>query len=104
MKSDFEIYEDRYAAHAREQRVGPRAGIFLLHGRYHVANHLSLLARTLVADGAIHVASVTFDGISGGREAAGGSVPSGAVRLADLHPLPSRGAAQGPAESLPSHN
>lgn len=97
-KPEFEIYEDRYAADAHEQRVGPRAGIFLLHGRYFVANHATGRAAALVAQGALHVASVTFDGVTGGRESAGGTAAAYPLRLADVQPLSTRAAAVGPVE------
>lgn len=89
-KPEFEIYEDRFAADADEQRVGPCAAIFLLHGHYFVANHATMRARALAEQGALHVASVTFDGVTGGRETAGGSAAALPLRLADVQPLPSR--------------
>lgn len=92
-KPEFEIYEDRFAADAHEQRVGPRAGIFLLHGRFFVANHATMRSRALVEQGALCVASVTFDGVTGGRESAGGSAAALPVRLGDVQPLPVRGGA-----------
>ena len=97
-KPEFEIYEDRYAVDAHEQRVGPRAGIFLLHGRWFVANHATLRAAALAEQGALHVASVTFDGYTGGREVSGGTPAPLPLHLADVAPLQPRGAARARVE------
>ena len=66
------LVPDSYYEHRRRSvrwRAGnlPAAGIYLLDGEYHVAIHGSAEERRLQRDGALAVASVTFDGA--GREA-----------------------------------
>lgn len=79
------IHEDRDSL-IHEQRVDPRAGIFLLAGVFHVANFASRAEARLREGGALLVATVTFDGSTTDRPVAGADGP----RLADLLPVPPR--------------
>jgi hypothetical protein len=62
MKSYTLDFQDPHSAFDTAQGVAPRAGIFLLEGRYHVAAPLTSAERRLLELGAIAVATVRFDG------------------------------------------
>ncbi|HET6230826.1 MAG TPA: hypothetical protein VFE05_12205 [Longimicrobiaceae bacterium] len=55
-------FQDPHSAFDTAQGVAPRAGIFLLEGRYHVAAPMTSAERRLLDLGAIAVATVRFDG------------------------------------------
>ena len=86
MKQDFLIYEDPDALRRGEQRVGERAGIYLLDGRYQVANYASRAAAHLREAGAVLVATLGFSASEAEREIGGGGPGS----IGRVHPLPGR--------------
>lgn len=89
--------EDRLADHAHERRLGAPAGIFLLDGGFHVANHGSRAALRLLDRGALLVADLLFDPRAAEREVSGGAPPPRGVTLCELSPLHARGTvAHGP--------
>jgi hypothetical protein len=90
-EEDRLIYEDRDAL-IHEQRVEPRAGLFLLAGTFHVANYASRAEARLRERGALLVATVTFDGSAADQPSADAAGP----RLADLAPVPARAYARQP--------
>jgi|GEM_PF-2478090 len=73
MKPDPIEQEDRSAAYADERGVGPRADLFLLDGRYHVANQRSRTERRLLELGALRVATLVFEPAAARREVSGGA-------------------------------
>ncbi|HEX2094998.1 MAG TPA: hypothetical protein VHG28_21545 [Longimicrobiaceae bacterium] len=87
MRSEPLDYLDQSAVFADERGVGPRAGIFLLDGRFHVANHWSRAERLLLDRGAVLVASLVFDGVEAERMVSGGSRRPPGSRSPALHPL-----------------
>ncbi|HEX2203948.1 MAG TPA: hypothetical protein VHG91_11645 [Longimicrobium sp.] len=98
MKPDF-LYEDedRLADYAQERRLGAPAGIFLLDGGFHVANHGSRAALKLLDRGALLVANLLFDPRSAEREVSGGAPAPRGASFVDVSPLHARGTvAQGP--------
>lgn len=61
MKPEVQHLEAAFADSSWISSVELGAGIFLLDGRTHLAGHSSPAARSLVARGALLVASVRFD-------------------------------------------
>lgn len=92
-QEDRLIYEDRDAL-IHEQRVDPRAGIYLLAGDFHVANFASRAEARLRERGALLVATLTFDGSTADRPVS--AYDDRGPRLADLRPLPARSLAKQP--------
>jgi hypothetical protein len=94
MKPDRTEHQDRSASYAEERGVGARAGVFLLDGRYHVANHASRAERRLTEMGALRVATLVFDAGQARREVSGGATPpyafSAPARITPLTPMPHR--------------
>jgi hypothetical protein len=74
-------YEERVRVPVRVRGVIPPAGIYLIAGRYELATHHSEAERLLREAGALHVASVTFDGRQAAALTGGGA---GDPRFADL--------------------
>lgn len=56
-------YEDRVQAPVRARGTLPAAGVYLAGGRFEVAAHHSTAERRLLDDGALLIASVSFDGL-----------------------------------------
>lgn len=83
MKSIKLEYEDQSSALVWAEGVGGRAGIFLLDGRCHVATERSPAERRLRESGAIHVATLTFDGSHADRR---GGAASEDLRLDPIAP------------------
>jgi len=86
VKQDFLIYEDQDALYRGERRLGERAGIYLLDGGFHVANHASRDALHLREAGAILVATLTFSESEAEREVGGGAPGS----IDRVRPIPTR--------------
>src|SRR5688572_17655776 len=95
-------YEDLSPEIAEQQRVGRPAGVYLLEGRYHVANRASAAERGLLARGALLVAGLVFRTGAAERAVSGGS-PAPAGRATALVPLLNREAA-GAIRPSPSDN
>lgn len=74
-------YEERVRVPVRVRGVIPPAGIYLVAGRYELATHHSEADRLLREAGALHVATVTFDGRPAVSATGGGA---GDPRFADL--------------------
>lgn len=83
----------------RRRGLGPRAGVFLLAGRYEVVERFGLSERRLRARGALLVADLVFDPGEAERDVAGGTAGPRPPRLA---PLPVREAAGRPP--VPTRN
>lgn len=66
-------FEDNDPYRLGEQRLGEPAGIFLLAGRFHVANYTSRAAAELREQGALLVATLCFDPAQANRFVSGGS-------------------------------
>jgi hypothetical protein len=63
-KDEFDShYEDRVQAPVRARGTLPAAGVYLASGRFEVAAHHSAAERRLLDNGALLVASVSFDGL-----------------------------------------
>lgn len=73
MKHDPTEQQDQSAYYAEERGVGARAGVFLLEGRYHVANHRSGAERRLLDGGALLVATLVFEPAEARRAVSGGA-------------------------------
>ncbi|HYW06745.1 MAG TPA: hypothetical protein VE913_07305 [Longimicrobium sp.] len=86
MKQDFLIHEDQDGLYRGERRLGERAGIYLLDGGFHVANHASRDALHLREAGAILVATLTFSESEAERAVSGGAPGS----IDRVQPLPTR--------------
>jgi hypothetical protein len=85
-----EIEDLRYDRRA-ERRVGLPAGIFVLDGRYHVANHGTGAALELLDLGAVLVADLLFDPAGAERLTAGGASRPVPVHYSDPAPVGHRG-------------
>ncbi len=95
-------FEDRSAFYAEERGVAPLAGVFLLEGRFHVANHGGRAERALLDRGALLVATLAFDPgdarrrVSGGASRPPSARSSGVLRVdpreavSATRPVPSR--------------
>ncbi|HEV2148989.1 MAG TPA: hypothetical protein VGR37_16405 [Longimicrobiaceae bacterium] len=107
MKHELIEQEDRSASYADERGVGARAGVFLLDGRYHVANQASRAERRLTEMGALRVATLVFDAGEARREVSGGATRpyafSAPARITPLAPLAPRQALAG-LPAPPSRN
>lgn len=73
MKHDPTEQQDQSAAYADERGVGASAGVFLLDGRYHVANHRSRAERRLRELGAMLIATLAFQPAEARRAVSGGA-------------------------------
>lgn len=74
MKQDDPLnFEDHDPYRLGEQRLGEPAGIFLLAGRFHVANYTSRAAAHLREQGALLVATLSFSETQAERSVSGGS-------------------------------
>ena len=74
MKQDETLnFEDHDPYRQGEQRLGEPAGIFLLAGRFHVANYSSRAAADLHARGALLVATLCFSETQAERSVSGGA-------------------------------
>lgn len=73
MKHDPTEQQDGSAYYAEERGVGASAGVFLLEGRYHVANHRSRAERRLLDGGALLVATLVFEPAEARRAVSGGA-------------------------------
>jgi len=91
-------YEERLRVPVRARGVIPPAGVYLHAGRYELATHHSEAERRLRQAGALHVATVTFDGRPVAAVTGGGA---GDLRFADLVAIPP---ASLPADLAPGHN
>jgi hypothetical protein len=91
-------YEDRVRAPARMRGPMPPAGVYLYAGRYEVAPHHSEAERRLREAGALHVATVTFDGLPIAAVSGGGARD---LRFADLVAVSAHDAVR---ELEPAHN
>jgi hypothetical protein len=91
-------YEERVRAPVRVRGPMPPAGVYLYAGRYEVAPHRSEAEHRLREAGALHVATVTFDGLPVAALTGGGSRD---LRFADLVAVSAHDAAR---EAKPRHN
>jgi hypothetical protein len=91
-------YESRVRTPVRVRGVMPPAGVYLHAGRYQVATHDSEAERRLREVGALHVATVTFDGRPIASLTGGGS---GNLRFSDVVPVSPHAAARA---LDPAHN
>jgi hypothetical protein len=91
-------YEERVRAPVRVRGTMPPAGVYLYAGRYEVAPHHSEAEQRLREAGALHVATVTFDGVPIAALTGGGARD---LRLADLVAVSAHDAAR---EVKPGHN
>lgn len=94
MKPEDQQYVDLSASYADERGVGARAGVFLLDGCFHVANHASRAEHRLLARGALLVATLSFDRDDGERLVSGGAPGPYAFSARTLLPLRVREAAR----------
>ena len=72
-------FEDNDPYRLGEQRLGEPAGIFILAGRFHVANYTSRAAAELRARGALLVATLCFSETEAERSVSGGAPHSRGV-------------------------
>lgn len=84
-------YESRVRAPVRVRGVMPPAGVYLHAGRYEVAPHHSEAERRLREAGALHVATVTFDGRPVAALTGGGA---GNLRFSEVVPVSPHAAAR----------
>jgi hypothetical protein len=82
-------YDDLAPELAAEQRLGRPAGVYLLAGRFHVANRATRAEARLLERGALLVADLVFDAVQAERASSGGA-PAPRVPPADLRPLLNR--------------